>query len=110
MNQHDYTQAWSLMASWRDAGSRERQLEALRASDRRPYVVIAMVRIASMLSKITSVTEGFADQLSQTPYSDMEEGILNITDQILIPASELPDADETDLERLVMTLARQEGS
>jgi hypothetical protein len=29
---------------------------------------------------LADVTDGFADQLSQTPYAGIEDGILNITD------------------------------
>ena len=61
-----------------------------------------------MLAKITAVTEGFADQLSQSPYAHIEDGILNITDQILVPARNLPDVDEDLLNGIPVSLAKQE--
>jgi hypothetical protein len=108
MNQRDYAEAWNLISSWEGGDARKGQLATLRVSERRPYVVIAMIRIGAMLAKITDVTDGFADQLSQTPYAGIEDGILNITDQILIPASQLPDADEELLNRIPVSLAKQE--
>ncbi|OBJ72286.1 hypothetical protein A5627_21980 [Mycobacterium colombiense] len=67
-----------------------------------------MIRIGAMLAKITSVADGFADQLSQSPYVHLEEGILNITDQILVPARNLPDVDDDLLNRIPVSLAKQE--
>lgn len=64
----------------RDDTARAALLEAHRGSARRPYVVIAMIRIAATLSKITKVTHGFAEQLSKNAYVYIEDGILNITD------------------------------
>jgi hypothetical protein len=108
MNQRDYAEAWNLISSSVDGDARETQLATLRQSERRPYVVIAMIRIGAMLAKITNVTDGFADQLSQTPYAGIEDGILNITDQILTPARQLPDVDEELLKRIPVSLAKQE--
>lgn len=108
MNQRDYAEAWNLISSWDDGDARKAKLAKLHVSERRPYVVIAMIRIGAMLAKITDVADGFADQLSQTPYAGIEDGILNITDQILIPASQLPDADEELLNRIPVSLAKQE--
>jgi hypothetical protein len=69
-----------------------------------------MIRIAAMLSKITKVTEGFAEQLSGNAYFHIEEGILNITDQILIAVNQDDSIDTSDglLERLPVSLAKQE--
>jgi hypothetical protein len=66
VNQRDYAEAWKLISSWRHDDARDTQLKALRASERRPYVIIAMIRIAAMLSKITKVTDGFAEHLTLT--------------------------------------------
>lgn len=110
MNERDYAEAWNLISSWRNDDARQAQLRTLSASERRPYVVIAMIRIAAMLSKITKVTEGFAEQLSGSAYAYIEEGILNITDQILIAVDEDDSIDTSDglLERIPVSLAKQE--
>jgi hypothetical protein len=81
VNERDYAEAWKLISTWRDDAAREALLEVHRASERRPYVVIAMIRIAAMLSKITKVTHGFAEQLTKNAYVYIEEGILNVTDR-----------------------------
>jgi hypothetical protein len=110
VNERDYAEAWNLISSWRNDDARQAQLRALSASERRPYVVIAMIRIAAMLSKITRVTEGFAEQLSGNAYFYIEEGILNITDQILIAVDQDDSIDTSDglLERIPVSLAKQE--
>jgi hypothetical protein len=72
-----------MISSWRDTQFRTVELATLRASQRRPYVVIAMIRIAAMLVTYGDVSEGFAEQLRRTPYQDLDEGILHITDQIM---------------------------
>ncbi|MCA2263965.1 hypothetical protein A5626_17735 [Mycobacterium marseillense] len=108
MDQRDYSEAWELISSQPDGDFREERLAALRASERRPYVAIAMIRIGALLAKITSVADGFADQLSQSTYAHIEEGILNITDQILVPARNLPDVDEDLLNGIPISLAKQE--
>jgi hypothetical protein len=58
-----------------------------------------MIRIAAMLAKITKVTDGFADQLSTNAYVYIEEGILNITDQIMLAVDEDDDPDNFGSER-----------
>jgi hypothetical protein len=103
----DYEQAWRIISSWNDQQSRAVGLAALRSSPRRPYVVIAMLRICAMLSAFADVSEIFANQVSKTSYAQMEEGILHITDQILQALK--PDARMTaSLDDLVDTFAGQE--
>jgi hypothetical protein len=46
-------------------------------------VLVAMILIAALLSKITAVSEGFVEQLTLLNDSNLADGILNITDQIL---------------------------
>jgi hypothetical protein len=112
MNESDYAEAWNLISSWRDEDTRAGQLRALRASERRPYVAIAMIRIAAMLAKITKVTDGFADQLSTNAYVYIEEGILNITDQIMLAVDEDDDPDnfgsEETMAGIPVSFAKQE--
>ena len=64
-----------------------------------------------MLAKNTRVTDGFAEQLWDSPYCEIEEGILNITDQILVAVDE--DADQEgyweDMLRIPKLLAAQEN-
>jgi hypothetical protein len=68
-----------------------------------------MIRIAAMLSKITKVTEGFAEQLSRNDYVYIEEGILNVTDQILIAVDADDDPENADvMEGIPVSLAKQE--
>lgn len=79
----DYQTAWELIRSWNEPRVRQAQLVALDSSPRRPYVVIAMIRMAAMLLKSTDVPEVFLEQLVQTTYARMDDGILNVTDQVL---------------------------
>lgn len=87
-------------------------LEAHRGSARRPYVVIAMIRITAMLSKITKVAHGFAEQLSKNAYVYIEEGILKITDQIMLAVDEGDDPDNVGSEEVMagipVSFAKQE--
>jgi hypothetical protein len=112
VNELDYAQAWSLISSWRDDDARETQMRALRTSERRPYVAIAMIRIAAMLSNNAKVTDGFAEQLSRNAYVYIEEGILNITDQILIALEKDDNPDNEGsaelMEGIPVTFAKQE--
>lgn len=108
-----YERALYLISLYReeDAENRVNALEILRQTESRPLVVIAMVRIAAMLAKNTKVTDGFAQQLWESPYYEFEEGILNITDQVLRAL----DDDETqagyweDISRIPALLAAQES-
>ncbi len=112
VNQRDYAEAWDLISSWRDEDTRDARLKALRASERRPYVIIAMIRIGAILSKNAKVADGFAQQLSRDPYARIERGILNITDQVLIALDQDDNPDnvgvEEDLERIPVVFAKQE--
>jgi hypothetical protein len=83
MNESDYTNAWNLIATWRDEGARAAKLNELRSSERRPYVAYAMVRISAMMANASEVSEGFCKQLASTSFADCETGILDVTDQIL---------------------------
>lgn len=108
-----YERALYLISLYReeDEDDRENALAIIRRTETRPLVVIAMIKIAAMLAKNTNVTDGFAQQLWESPYFELEEGILNITDQIL---SALDD-DETqagyweDILRVPAVLAAREG-
>jgi hypothetical protein len=96
-----------MISSWRDTQFRTVELATLRASQRRPYVVIAMIRIAAMLVTYGDVSEGFAEQLRRTPYQDLDEGILHITDQIMRAVK--PDAQMMkNLATVVDSLAGEE--
>ena len=63
-----------------------------------------MIKIAAMFSKTADVAESFCEQLTRTTYARMDDGVLNVTDQILKamlagdpnflsggPMAELPD-------------------
>ena len=93
MNPSDYRDAYALIRSWNDDSLREAQLQALKGSDRRAYVMVAMILIAALLSKITVVSEGFVEQLTNVNDSNLAEGVLHITDQILraVDADDTPD-------------------
>ncbi len=108
MNPSDYQQAWKLISSWGDDESREAELTAVQASPRRPYVVIAMMRIAAMLS-LATVSDGLITRLRQSPDAEMEEAILRTTDQILNGFK--PDAEMTaQLLSIVDAFAEREAA
>jgi hypothetical protein len=71
-----------------------------------------MIRIAAMLSKIAKVADGFAEQLSRNAYIYIEEGILNITDQILIAVDQDDSLDNVGsvelMEGIPVSFAKQE--
>ena len=71
-----------------------------------------MIRIAAMLSKITKVTDGFAEQLTKNAYVYIEEGILNGTDQIMLAVDEDDDPDNIGsqevMEGIPVSFAKQE--
>jgi hypothetical protein len=83
MNPSDYRDAYDLIKSWKNLSARDSLLAELEASERRGTVLVAMILIAALLSKITAVTEGFVEQLTLLNDSNLADGILNITDQIL---------------------------
>jgi hypothetical protein len=83
MNPSDYRDAYDLIKSWKDLSARDSLLAELEASERRGTVLVAMILIAALLSKITAVSEGFVEQLTLLNDSNLADGILNITDQIL---------------------------
>ena len=60
-----------------------------------------------MLSKTTKVTEGFAEQLSRNAYAYIEEGILNITDQVLSAVDGDPE-NVAVMEGIPVSFAKQE--
>lgn len=62
---------------------RQAQLVALDSSPRRPFVVIAMIRMAAMFAKNADVADALCEQLTQTTYARMDDGVLRVTDQIL---------------------------
>ncbi len=107
MERSDYAQAWKLITAWDDAKTRAEELTAMQTSPRRPYVVIAMLRIAATLTSFVDASDGFVKQLRQTSYSQMEEGTLHITDQIF--AALRPKADViSSLDDIIDTFASQE--
>jgi hypothetical protein len=61
-------------------------------------------------SKIAKVTDGFVKQLARAAYVDIEGGILNITDQILIAVDQDDSPDnvgsEDEMERIPALLAK----
>jgi hypothetical protein len=65
-----------------------------------------------MLSQTSNVTDGFAEQLSRNAYAYIEEGILNITDQILIALDQDDSPDNVGsaelMERIPVIFAKQE--
>jgi hypothetical protein len=65
-----------------------------------------MIRIAAMLSKITKVTDGFAEQLTKNASVYIEEGILNVTDQIMLAVDEDDDPDNVGSEAVMATTNR----
>jgi hypothetical protein len=81
MEPDDYQTAWQIIST-RDLAQRDVLLGAVAAADRRPFVVIAMVKIGALLSLVSKVTIGFSQELADRVYPELEEGILNITDQI----------------------------
>jgi hypothetical protein len=81
MEPDDYQTAWEVIST-RDFAQRDVLLRAVAASDRRPFIVIAMVKIGALLSLVSKVTTGFCQELADRVYPELEEGILNITDQI----------------------------
>jgi hypothetical protein len=81
MDEGDYQKAWDIIST-RDFDQRDILLRTLASSDRRPFILIAMVKIGALLSVVAKVTDGFAQELADRVYPELEEGILNITDQI----------------------------
>lgn len=82
VQRNDYERAWRIMLAWNDEQSRAVEFAALGSSSRRPYVVIAMIRFGAILCSFVDSSETFAEQIRQTSYAGMEEGILHLTDQI----------------------------
>ncbi|SBS78261.1 hypothetical protein MHPYR_530048 [uncultured Mycobacterium sp.] len=108
-----YERALYVISLYRDqdAEDRSRALETIRQTETRPLVVIAMIRIAAMLAKNTHVTDGFAEQLWKSPYCELEDGILNITDQVLAALDDDPAQAGywEDMLRIPELLAAQES-
>jgi hypothetical protein len=104
MNSRDWLAAWHLIECWNDEDRRHHLLDELRASGRRPWTILAMVRIAALLSRSSKVEEGFAEQLVRVDDTNAELGILNITDQILV-ALDADDSPENEgVEEVLKTI------
>ncbi len=107
MNSSDYRAAYNIIKTWNDVAARDSLLTELEASDRRGNVLVAMILIAALLSKITSASEGFVEQLTVVDDSNLAEGILNITDQILEAVDNKPENEGSEelLDRIPDTFA-----
>ena len=107
LDSQDFEEAWKLISTWRTPSARVAQLDAIRGSTRRPYVVLAMIRIAAVLANAADAEEALTDQLGARTYNDMEmeKGILAATDEIMRGRSE---SDLLVTERVAPTLIDHE--
>jgi len=113
MERADYMQAWALIEAWDDPETRARVLAEVTGSQRRPLVALALIRTAALIANAAAVGAGFSEQLAGTRYTDIETGVLSITEQVMV-ALEADDTVDTagamaDLREMVEALAAHEA-
>ena len=113
MERADYMQAWALIEAWDDPETRARVLAEVTGSQRRALVALALIRTAALIANAAAVGAGFSEQLAGTRYTDIETGVLSITEQVMV-ALEADDTVDTagamaDLREMVEALAAHEA-